>query len=148
MLYYVNPTETRAAIAPLRFLPSLCTNEEARNRRSSSKWQPVHPRLIIHSSPTHHSASFHISKDHIPASPSRNRTNKNFSSAALRLIRRCDQISRRYFARIYIQMSRQHKYYEYKSTNEESFPMPIDNLIRSLAAPPSTPALVPRSWLK
>ena len=76
--------------------------------------------------------------DRVTVSPKRDRTNENFSKAASRLMRRCDQISRRYNARVYVQMSQQQQYYNYKSTNEESFPMPVDVLVRSWA--PSIPS--------
>ena len=52
-------------------------------------------------------------------------------------MRRCDQISRRYNAHVYIQMSRQHKYYDYKSTDENSFPKPVDVLVRAIPNPSS-----------
>jgi hypothetical protein len=61
-------------------------------------------------------------------------------------MRRCDQISHRYNARVYVQISRRHKFYDYKSTNEDSFPMPVDVLVRGLHC--LIPASVrPKSWL-
>ena len=88
--------------------------------------------LIIDSS-----SVFCANMDRVIVSHRRDRANENFRKAALRLMRRCDQISRRYEARVYVQMSRQHKYYDYKSTNEESFPMPVGVMVRPWAASPS-----------
>lgn len=83
--------------------------------------------------------------DRVLVSPKKDRTNENFSKAMTRLIRRCDQISRRYEARVYIQISRRHQYYDYKSTNDEAFPVPADALVRSLAARRRIPSSRP-SW--
>jgi hypothetical protein len=69
--------------------------------------------------------------DGVPASSRRSRADENFTRAASRLMRRCDQISRRYNARVYVQLSRQHKYYDYTSTNDVSFPLGLKALVRS-----------------
>ena len=69
-----------------------------------------------------------------PSTPSkRNRTNENFHKATLRLMRRGHQISRRYQAHVYIQVSRQHKYYDYTSTTDISFLLPGEALVGSPA---------------
>ena len=101
------------------------------NTHQSGRLSPT-SRLIVDSS-----SVFCASMDRVIVPLRRNRTNENFNKAASRLMRRCDQISRRYNARVYVQMSRQHIY---KSTNEASFPMPVDVLVHSRVAPPSTPS--------
>jgi hypothetical protein len=93
---------------------------------------PPMSRLIIDSV-----SVFSASMDRATVSPRRDRTNENFSKAASRLMRRCDQISRRYNARVYVQMCRQQKYYDYKSTDEKSFPKPVDVLVRAIPNPSS-----------
>jgi hypothetical protein len=79
--------------------------------------------------------------DRAPLSVGRNRTSENFTRVASRLMRRCDQISRRYHARVYVQLSRQHKYYDYTSTNDEAFPKAVDDLVCF------SDRLLPRYWL-
>ena len=89
-------------------------------------------RLIIDSS-----SVFCADMDRGTVSPGKDRTTENFSKAASCLMRRCDQISRHYNARVYVQMCRQQKYYDYKSTDENSFPKPVDVLVRASPNPSS-----------
>jgi hypothetical protein len=117
-----------------------------RKRLSDTRLQPAHERRgqkwtrIIKMTPPHgasqifnspHRVLTFLAMDHILASSRRSRTNENFTRAASRLMRRCHQISRRYNAQVYVQLSRQHKYYDYTSTNDVSFPVGIEALVRS-----------------
>ncbi|KAH8652842.1 hypothetical protein BGZ61DRAFT_321730, partial [Ilyonectria robusta] len=52
----------------------------------------------------------------------RDRTNENFSRATQRLMRRCNQLSDRYNADVYIVVRRNHRHYDYNSTNDPLFP--------------------------
>ena len=52
----------------------------------------------------------------------RDRANENFTKATARLMKRCDQISRRYEADVYILVRRKHRHYEYNSADDSSFP--------------------------
>ncbi|OBR06497.1 hypothetical protein CH63R_10617 [Colletotrichum higginsianum IMI 349063] len=48
---------------------------------------------------------------------------------------RCEQIRQRYDADVYIQIHRQHKHYEYTSSNEPSCPKSKDELSRAHPVP-------------
>ncbi|KAI5465090.1 hypothetical protein BGZ63DRAFT_379308 [Mariannaea sp. PMI_226] len=65
----------------------------------------------------------------------RNRTNENFSRAIQRLMKRCSQVSRRYGADVYIQARRNHRHYEFISTNDPSFPLAADALDKVYPVP-------------
>ncbi|KAB5526452.1 hypothetical protein GE09DRAFT_1151510 [Coniochaeta sp. 2T2.1] len=52
----------------------------------------------------------------------RDRTNENFLRAAKRIMRRGDEMHRRYGAEVYIVMRRKGRYYDYCSTQDHSFP--------------------------
>ncbi len=60
----------------------------------------------------------------------RDRTVENFARATYRLMRRCDQISSRYNADVYIVLRRKCQHYDYNSSEDPSFPTPIDGIIR------------------
>ncbi|KAH7137613.1 hypothetical protein EDB81DRAFT_656308 [Dactylonectria macrodidyma] len=60
----------------------------------------------------------------------RDRTNENFSRATQRLMRRCDQLSDRYNADVYIVVRRNHRHYDYNSTNDPLFPTPLIDIVR------------------
>lgn len=70
--------------------------------------------------------------DQEPCARRRDRTRDNFVRAALRLMKRCDQISRRYSADVYILVRWQHKHYEYRSANDSAFPDHSIDLVSSL----------------
>ncbi|KAK1658509.1 hypothetical protein BDP55DRAFT_682309 [Colletotrichum godetiae] len=65
----------------------------------------------------------------------RDRTNENFAKAAKNLLSRCDQIRQRYGADVYIQVRRMHKYYEYTSSNEPSWPKTKAEMERTYPVP-------------
>ncbi|KAH6876710.1 hypothetical protein B0T10DRAFT_372279, partial [Thelonectria olida] len=48
----------------------------------------------------------------------RDRTNENFSRAMQRLMRRCNQVSRRYGADVYIQVRQNRRYSDFISTDD------------------------------
>ena len=56
----------------------------------------------------------------------RDRTGENFARATQRLMRRCDQLSRRYGADFYVVVRRQHRHYDYCSTEDCHFPTRIN----------------------
>ena len=56
----------------------------------------------------------------------RDRTSENFAKAAYRLIRRCDQLHRRYGADCYVLVHRKCGYYDYNSSNDATFPSLVD----------------------
>ena len=58
----------------------------------------------------------------------RDRTNDYFRKAMTRLMRRCHRVSRAYDADIYILIRRRYRHYEYKSTDDPSFP-PREGLV-------------------
>ncbi|KAH7115721.1 hypothetical protein EDB81DRAFT_919670, partial [Dactylonectria macrodidyma] len=70
----------------------------------------------------------------LPSLPSstqkRDRTNENFSRATQRLMRRCNQLSDRYNADVYIVVRRNHRHYDYNSTNDPLFPTPLIDIVR------------------
>jgi hypothetical protein len=89
-----------------------------------------YPRVTISVSVVCHVARLHpCSMDQPRTPPKRDRTNENFHKATSRLMRRGHQISRRYQAHVYIQVSRQRKYYDYTSTTDTSFPLPGEALV-------------------
>ncbi|KAH7110807.1 hypothetical protein B0J13DRAFT_577548 [Dactylonectria estremocensis] len=45
--------------------------------------------------------------------------------ATQHLMRRCDQLSDRYNADVYIVVRRNHRHYDYNSTNDALFPTPL-----------------------
>jgi len=55
--------------------------------------------------------------------PKRDRTNENFLRATKNIMRRGDEMSRRYRADIYIVLRCKGRYYDYCSTQDTSFPM-------------------------
>lgn len=65
--------------------------------------------------------------DQVALPKRRDRTRDNLVRAVLRTLRRCDQLSRRYGADVYVLVRWQNKHYEYCSTDEAAFPIrPID----------------------
>jgi len=60
----------------------------------------------------------------------RDRTADNFARATRRLMRRCDQINRRYGADVYLLVRRKYRYYEYNSANDPRFPRQPAELVR------------------
>lgn len=56
----------------------------------------------------------------------RDRTSENFAKATYRLMRRCDQMSHRYGADFYVLVRRKCRYYDYKSSDDTSFPIRVD----------------------
>ncbi|PMB65158.1 hypothetical protein BM221_008514 [Beauveria bassiana] len=56
----------------------------------------------------------------------RDRTGENFARATYRLMKRCDQLSRRYGADFYVLVRRQHRHYDYCSTKDCHFPTRIN----------------------
>ncbi|KAK1974942.1 hypothetical protein LZ30DRAFT_693985 [Colletotrichum cereale] len=60
------------------------------------------------------------SRQHPPKK--RDRTNENCDKAAKNIMWRCEQIRQRYGADVYIQVRYKNRYYEYTSSNENSFP--------------------------
>lgn len=75
----------------------------------------------------------YLSNGLIMLSGKRDRANDYFRRAMGRLIQRCDQVSRRYNADVYILIRRRCRHYEYKSTEDPSFP-PTSRYLVSLAA--------------
>lgn len=69
----------------------------------------------------------------IMLSVKRDRANDYFRTAMSRLIKRCHQASRRYDADVYILIRRRCRHYEYKSTEDPSFP-PTNQYLVSLRA--------------
>ena len=59
----------------------------------------------------------------------RDRTSDNFARATQRLMRRCDQISRRYDADVYILVRRKNRHYDYNSTDDPTFPTPLVEIV-------------------
>ncbi|KAL0933513.1 uncharacterized protein CTRU02_212476 [Colletotrichum truncatum] len=48
---------------------------------------------------------------------------------------RCEQIRRRYGAKLYIQIHQKHRYYEYSSSNEPNFPRSRAELVTTYPIP-------------
>lgn len=59
----------------------------------------------------------------------RDRTNENFLRATKNILRRGDEMSRRYGADIYIVVRRKGRYYDYCSTQDTSFPTPPTEIV-------------------
>ena len=66
---------------------------------------------------------------HLPSVSKRDRTNDNFARATFRFMRRCDQLSRRYDADVYLLVRRKQRHYDYKSTDDPSFPVLSPDLV-------------------
>ena len=64
----------------------------------------------------------------------RDRTNENFQRAAENIMRRCDEINRRYQADVYILVRRRNRHYEYKSADDPSWPTPAAEVVGTLRA--------------
>lgn len=64
-----------------------------------------------------------------PSVGKRDRTNDNFVRATFRFMKRCDQLSRRYDADVYLLVRRKQKYYDYKSTDNLLFPVSSPDLV-------------------
>ncbi|KAK8145788.1 hypothetical protein G3M48_004022 [Beauveria asiatica] len=63
----------------------------------------------------------------MPTTPAkRDRTCENFTKATYRVMRRRDQLRRRYGADFYVLVRRQRRHYDYSSTNDNCFPTRID----------------------
>ena len=60
----------------------------------------------------------------------RDRTNENFLRATKNIMRRGDEMSRRYGADIYIVLRRKGRYYDYCSTQDTSFPTLPREIVR------------------
>lgn len=54
---------------------------------------------------------------------------RGFARAMRRLMRRCDQMSRRYGADIYVLMRRNSRHYDYNSTKDPTFPTPVREIV-------------------
>ncbi|KAK2055563.1 hypothetical protein LY76DRAFT_185292 [Colletotrichum caudatum] len=75
-----------------------------------------------------------------PLPRTRDRTNENFEKARENIMWRCDEISRRYQADVYIVLRRKHKHYEYSSIDAPSWPLSKANMV-SVMIPRSLPSL-------
>lgn len=64
-----------------------------------------------------------------PSVSKRDTTNDNFSRAIFRLLKRCDQIGRRYDADVYLLVRRKQNRYDYRSTDDPSFPLSSLDLV-------------------
>jgi len=62
-------------------------------------------------------------------SKKRDRTNENFQRAVKNVMRRCDEINRRYQADVYTLFYRNHRLYEYTSTDQPSWPKPTEEIV-------------------
>jgi hypothetical protein len=61
--------------------------------------------------------------------PKRDRTSENFLRAAKSIMRRGDEMRRRYGADVYIVLRRNSRYYDYCSTKDSSFPLPYVEIV-------------------
>lgn len=74
-----------------------------------------------------------------PVSPSkrRDRTRDNRARAVFRMLRRCDQLNRRYSADVYVLVRWKNRHYEYCSADDAAFPIsprdPVNRLSTYLA---------------
>jgi hypothetical protein len=59
----------------------------------------------------------------------RDRTNDNFVRTTSRFMKRCDQMSRRYNADVYLLVRRKQRHFDYKSTDDPSFPPSSGDLV-------------------
>jgi hypothetical protein len=75
------------------------------------------------------SALIITSKMNPPSVSKRDRTNDNFARATFRFMKRCDQLSRRYDADVYLLVRRKQRHYDYKSTDDPSFPVSSPDLV-------------------
>ncbi|KAK2037615.1 hypothetical protein LZ31DRAFT_560280 [Colletotrichum somersetense] len=72
----------------------------------------------------------------VPPQPrTRDRTNENFEKARESIMWRCDEISRRYQADVYIVLRRKHKHYEYSSIDAPSWPLSKADMERVYPVP-------------
>ena len=69
---------------------------------------------------------------HILSTHKRDRTGDNFTRASQRMMRRCNQMSRRYGADYYVLVRRKRRYYDDTSTSDPSFPTPIADLVSNI----------------
>ncbi|KAH6883601.1 hypothetical protein B0T10DRAFT_463520 [Thelonectria olida] len=66
-----------------------------------------------------------VSPSSSPSLKKRDRGNENFARATQRLMKRCNQMSRRYETDVYVVLRRKNRHYDYNSTTDPSFPTPI-----------------------
>ncbi|KAK2024534.1 hypothetical protein LX32DRAFT_643562 [Colletotrichum zoysiae] len=70
-----------------------------------------------------------------PQPRTRDRTNENFEKARENIMWRCDEISRRYQADVYIVLRLKHKHYEYSSIDAPSWPLSKADMERVYPVP-------------